>query len=86
MSKTNFAIKRHGAVVSLLLERSLCGEFAVIGCSLELALLAAVFVIVARFAEPLARLVLSTAILELIEALLAVPPQPHARPAARPAR
>ena len=57
-----------------------------IGCSLELALLAAVFVIVARFAEPLARLVLSTAILELIEALLAVLPQPHALPAARPAR
>jgi ATP-binding cassette subfamily B protein len=65
----------------------------VVGGSLDIALLAAVFVIVARFAEPLATFVLYTAMLELIEAalerieaLLAVPPLPQASPAARPTR
>ncbi|WPL17095.1 Putative multidrug export ATP-binding/permease protein [Thiorhodovibrio winogradskyi] len=64
----------------------------VVGGRLDLAVLAAVFVIVARYAEPLATFVLYTAILELIEtaleriaALLAVPPLPQAVPAARPA-
>lgn len=59
--------------------------------SLDVATLAAVFVIVARFSEPLATFVMYTAIVELIEtalerieALLAVPPLPQLTPPARP--
>ncbi len=60
--------------------------------SLDPAILAASFVIVVRFGEPLAAFVLYTAILELIEsalerieALLAVAPLPILEPAGRPA-
>lgn len=63
----------------------------VVGGSLDAAILAATFVIIARFAEPLATFVLYTAILELIESalerisvLLAVPPLPVATPTATP--
>jgi len=63
----------------------------VVGGSLDLAVLAAVLVMVARFAEPLATFVLYTAILELIEAalerieaLLAVPSLPQTGAPERP--
>ncbi len=65
-------------------------SWAVAG-SLDPAILAATFVIVARFAEPLATFVLYTAILELIESsleriskLLAVAPLPVTQPVAEP--
>lgn len=67
------------------------GVMWVIGGSLDLAVLAALFVIVVRLSEPLATFILYTAILELIEAalarirsLLAIAPLPAAQPRLRP--
>ncbi|MBW7902527.1 MAG: ABC transporter ATP-binding protein [Rhodocyclaceae bacterium] len=78
--------------LGLLLMLAAGVAWAVAG-TLDPAILAAVFVIVVRFAEPLATFVMYTAILELIETalenietLLAVPALPVAEPAAgRPA-
>ncbi|MFI0396920.1 ABC transporter ATP-binding protein [Paracoccus jiaweipingae] len=63
----------------------------VVGGSLSVAVLAALFVIVARLSEPLATFILYTAILELIEAalarikaLLAIAPLPDQMPVALP--
>lgn len=67
------------------------GVLWVLGGTLDIAILAAVFVIVVRFADPLATFVVYTAILELIEAalerietMLAVPALPQKPAAARP--
>lgn len=63
----------------------------VVSGTLDMAILAAVFVIVARLVEPLSTFVMYTAVLELIEAaleriegLLAIPPLPLVEPTARP--
>jgi ATP-binding cassette, subfamily B, bacterial IrtB/YbtQ len=63
----------------------------VVSGTLNVAVLAAVFVIVARFSEPLSTFVMYTSMLELIEAalerieaLLAIPPLPQIEPCARP--
>ena len=76
--------------IGLLLVLGL-GVMWVLGGSLNLATLAALFVIVVRFAEPMATFVSYTAILELIEtaleridALMAVKPLPQAQPARTP--
>lgn len=67
------------------------GVWWVVGSSLDLAVLGALFVIVARLSEPLATFILYTAILELIEAalarirsLLAIAPLEQRQPAAAP--
>ena len=67
------------------------GAWWVVGESLDLAVLAALFVIVARLSEPLATFILYTAILEMIEAalakiktLLAIAPLEQRQPAAVP--
>lgn len=67
------------------------GVMWVMNGTLDLAVLAALFVIVARLSEPLATFILYTAILELIEAaltrikaLLAIAPLPELSPAATP--
>lgn len=67
------------------------GVSRVVAGTLDLAVLAAVMVIVARFSEPLATFVSYTAVLDLIEsaleridALLAVEPLPQLLPVARP--
>jgi len=69
----------------------LAGIYWVLGGTLNIAILAAVFVIVVRFAEPLANFINYTVILELIEtalerikALLSVSPLPMTEPARRP--
>lgn len=67
------------------------GVLSVLNGNLDVATLAALFVITVRFAEPLANFVSYTAILELIEtaleridALMAVKPLPQAQPAQMP--